>query len=96
MLHGVAHWCSLPNLMHNDRYIGGRSTPRPVRFNDLLWSDFARFAKKQGMTAADALRQAMIETLDRHGAATIKKPTSVPITHPRVPSADVTIELDLE
>lgn len=81
--------------MHDDRYTGGRSTPRPVRFNDLLWSDFARLAKKQGLTAADALRRAMIETLDKHGAATIQRTATERIRPtPRQPD-DITIEVDL-
>lgn len=81
--------------MTDDRYTGGRSTPRPVRFNDLLWSDFARFAKRRGMTAADALRRAMIETLDKHDAATLRKTSSVHIEPLASLPRDIIVEVDL-
>jgi len=46
-----------------DRYEKGRSTPRPIRYNDRLWADFAKVAAARRLSAADLIRGLMAEAV---------------------------------
>jgi len=75
-----------------DRYTSGRSTPRPIRYNDRLWADFTRYAKRRKTPAAVLLRSLMIAHLDKHMP---EKPPVQRIVRFDDHADDVCVEIDL-
>ena len=82
-------------MSDDTRYTGGHSTPRPIRFNDSLWCDFAKVAKSLRLSTADAIRLAMVALINQH-ATPAQTPTSAPMRQVRRRQPDIQIEVELD
>lgn len=73
-----------------DRYAKGRSTPRPIRYNDRLWEDFAKVAAARRLSAADLIRGLMAEAVLEYRLAGERSKRS------SIPEETVVVELELD
>lgn len=68
----------------------GKSTPRPIRFNNRLWADFTEVARSKHLTAADMLRGLMMEVVLEYKLEEAREQCSSPVEE------DVEFELELD